>query len=50
MLTVDKRKDPTIYQLLRQPLVRAELDEILNDLVYLTFDFSTAPIAHKVLE
>jgi hypothetical protein len=35
---------------LRQPIVRAELTNILNDLVPLTFDFSTAPSAHKVLE
>ena len=36
--------------MLRQPIVRAELNNILNDLIPLTFDFSTAASAHKVLE
>ena len=36
--------------MLRQPIVRAELTNILNDLVPLTFDFSTAPCTHKILE
>jgi hypothetical protein len=35
---------------LRQSIVRAELDNILNDFIPLTFDFSTAPSAHQVLE
>ena len=36
--------------MLRQSIVRAELDNILNDFIPLTFDFSTAPSAHQVLE
>ena len=36
--------------MLRQPIVRAELDKIMNDFIPLTFDFSTAPSAHQVLE
>jgi hypothetical protein len=36
--------------MLRYPLVRAELDNILKDLVPLTYDFSTAMSAHLMLE
>jgi hypothetical protein len=35
---------------LRYPLVRTELDNILNDFVPLTYDYSTAISAHIVLE
>jgi hypothetical protein len=35
---------------LRQSIVRAELDNILNDFIPLTFEFSTAPSAHQVLK
>jgi hypothetical protein len=35
---------------LRQPIIRAELDNILKDFIPLTFNFSTAPGAHRVLE
>ncbi len=36
--------------MLRQPIIRAELDSILKDLISLTYDYSTALNAHKVLE
>ena len=36
--------------MLRQPIIRAELDSILKDLIPLTYDYSTALNAHKVLE
>jgi hypothetical protein len=35
---------------LRQPLIRAELEKIMNDLIPLTYEYSTAGSAHKVLE
>jgi hypothetical protein len=43
-------KRPTIEQILLQTIVRAELNKILEDFITLTFDFSTAPSAHQVLE
>jgi hypothetical protein len=41
---------PSIEQILRYPIVRAELNNILNDFVPLTFDYPTAMTAHLVLE
>jgi len=35
---------------LRQPIIRAELDNILNDFTPLTFDLSTADSAHKIMK
>jgi hypothetical protein len=35
---------------LRQPIVRAELDNILNDFIPFTYKYSTADSAHKILE
>jgi hypothetical protein len=35
---------------LRQPIVRAELDNILNDFIPLTYKYSTAFSTHKLLE
>jgi hypothetical protein len=35
---------------LRFPIIRRELDNILNDVVPLTYDYSTATSAHLVLE
>jgi hypothetical protein len=35
---------------LRQPIVRAELDNILNDFIPLTYKYSTALSTHKLLE
>jgi len=35
---------------LRYPIVRAELDNILNDFIPQTFNYPTAITAHKVLE
>ncbi len=34
----------------RYPIVRAELDNILNDFIPQTFNYPTAIIAHKVLD
>ncbi len=50
MLTVDEQKRPTIEQVLRHPIVRAELDNILKDFMPLTFDYPTASGAHRLLE
>ena len=36
--------------MLRQPIVRAELDNILNDFIPLTYKYSTALSTHKLLE
>jgi hypothetical protein len=41
---------PSIEQILRYPIVRAELNNILNDFVPLTYDYPTAMTAHLVLE
>ena len=50
LLTLNIDRRPTIKQVLRQPLIRAQLDNILNDLIHLTYDHSTALSAHKLLE
>jgi serine/threonine protein kinase len=50
LLTEDKGKRPTIEQVLRYPIIRRELDNILKDLVPLTYNYSTAMSAHSVLE
>ncbi len=49
-LNTDPDNRPKIEQVLRYPIVRAELDNILKDLVPLTFNFPTAMSAHLVLE
>jgi hypothetical protein len=49
-LNTDPKKRPNIEQVLRYPVVRAELDNILNDLIPLTYDYPTAMSAHLVLE
>jgi hypothetical protein len=41
---------PSIEQILRYPIVRAELNNILNDFLPLTYDYPTAMTAHLVLE
>jgi hypothetical protein len=41
---------PSIEQILRHPIVRAELNNILNEFVPLTYNYSTAMSAHLVLE
>jgi hypothetical protein len=41
---------PSIEQILRYPIVRAELKNILNDFLPLTYDYPTAMTAHLVLE
>ena len=50
LLTFEQSKRPTIENVLRQPILRAELDNILNDLKPLTYEYSTANSAHKILE
>jgi serine/threonine protein kinase len=49
-LNTDPESRPNIEQVLRYPLVRKELENILNDLVPLTYDYSTAMSTHLVLE
>jgi serine/threonine protein kinase len=49
-LNTDPDSRPTIEQVLRYPLVRAELTNILNDFVPLTYNYPTAMTAHFVLE
>jgi serine/threonine protein kinase len=49
-LNTDPDSRPTIEQVLRYPLVRAELTNILNDFVPLTYNYPTAMTAHLVLE
>jgi serine/threonine protein kinase len=49
-LNTDPDKRPTIEQVLRHPLVRAELTNILNDFLPLTYNYLTAMTAHLLLE
>jgi hypothetical protein len=50
LLILNQENRPTIEQVLRHPIVKAELDNILNDFVPLTYEFTTASSAHKVIE
>jgi hypothetical protein len=50
LLNTDPETRPNIERVLRYPLVRAELDNILNDLVPLTYNYPTAMTAQLVLE
>jgi serine/threonine protein kinase len=50
LLNTDPETRPNIERVLRYPLVRAELDNILKDLLPLTQSFSTAMSVHLVLE
>jgi hypothetical protein len=47
---MDPERRPTIEQVLRYPLVRAELTNILNDFLPLTKNYQTAWSTHRVLE
>ena len=49
-LNTDPESRLNIEQILRYPLVRAELENILNNLLPLTYNYSTAMSAHLVLE
>ena len=49
-LTLDQINRPNIEKILRYPLIRVELDKIFNDLIPLTYNYSTALSAHLVLE
>jgi hypothetical protein len=49
-LVFDQIHRPSIEQVLRYPIVREELNNILKDLVPLTYDYPTAMSAHLVLE
>ena len=49
-LNTDPEIRINIEQILRYPPVRAELDNILKDLIPLTYNYSTAMRAHMVLE
>jgi serine/threonine protein kinase len=50
LLNTDPETRPDIERVLRYPLVRAELDNILNDFVPLTYNYPTAMTVHLVLE
>ena len=49
-LTLDPILRPSIEKVLRYQIVRNELDNILKDLVPLTYNYPTAMSAHLVLE
>jgi MORN repeat len=49
-LIKDQASRPSIEQVLRYPIVREELNNILNDLIPLTYNYPTAKSAHLVLE
>jgi hypothetical protein len=46
----NKESLPNIEKLLRKPIIRRELDNILNDFVPLTYDYLTAMDTHLLLE
>jgi len=46
LLTVVQESRPTIEQVLRQPIVRAELESIMKDFIPLTYNYGTAGTAH----
>ncbi len=50
LLNRDPESRPSIEKVLRYPLVRAELGNILRDLLPLTYNYPTATSAHLVLE
>jgi serine/threonine protein kinase len=50
LLNTDPETRPNIERVLRYPLVRAELDNILNDFVPLTYDYLTAMDTNLLLE
>jgi hypothetical protein len=50
LLNTDPETRPNIEQVLRYPQVRAELGNILNELVPLTYNFPAAMSVHLVLE
>jgi serine/threonine protein kinase len=49
-LNTDPESRPNIEQILRYPLIKAELGNIFKDLVPLTYNYSTATSGHLVLE
>ena len=49
-LILDQTKRPNIEKILRYPIVRAELDHILEDFIPLTYEYPTALSTHLVLE
>ena len=49
-LNTDPDSRPNIEQVLSYPLVKAELGNILNEFLPLTFDYPTSMTAHLVLE
>ncbi len=49
-MTLDPKLRPSIEKVLRYPIIRIELDNILKDLIPLTYNFPTAMSAHLVLE
>jgi serine/threonine protein kinase len=49
-LNTDPVTRPTIEQLLRNPLFKAELSNILNEFLPLTYEYATALTTHLLLE
>jgi serine/threonine protein kinase len=49
-LNTDPESRPNIEEVLRYPLVRTELDNILKDFLSLTYDYLTAMSTHLILE
>ena len=49
-LITDPETRPNIEKILRYPLIKAELGNIMNDLLSLTYDYPTAMTAHLLLE
>jgi len=50
LLNRDPKSRPSIEKVLRYPLVREELGNILRDLLPLTYNYQTATSVHLVLE
>ena len=50
LLQPDQSQRLTLEQLFRYPLIRAELNKIMNDFIPLTYSYSTSEKAHMVLE
>ena len=49
-LDIDPDIRPTIEQLLRNPLFKSELSNILNEFLPLTYEYATALTTHLLLE
>ena len=50
LLEPDQSKRPLMEEVLREPIVRAELNKIMNDFIELTKSYETSEQAHMFLE